>query len=247
LAQRFFEAIAPDDAPGARNLPLAMLVRPLPMAAVLVLAINDHLLKGSGYVPGWLTGKLSDFAGLFFFPLLLVSLSNLVGWGLFVLLGKSPLLPFPTRGQLALAIGATGAFFSAVQLHPAVAIFYARASAFLMFWEDAIHVQVTRDPTDLFALAMLFLCWRYGCRRLAQVPPMRLAYIQGQLENLPAGADASSMAEELLEDVRISAAPGLRDEVDALAHALAADASQPETSNPEANAVADVLARLRGF
>src|SRR4051812_3923935 len=49
------------------------LVHPAPLAAVLVLAVNDHLLKGSGLLPGWLTGKLSDFAGLFFFPVLLAA------------------------------------------------------------------------------------------------------------------------------------------------------------------------------
>ena len=33
------------------------------VAAVAVLAVNDHLVKGQG--PGWLTGKLSDAAGVF--------------------------------------------------------------------------------------------------------------------------------------------------------------------------------------
>src|SRR5690242_20127817 len=52
------------------------LLHPLPLAAVAVLAINDHLLKGAGVLPGWLTGKLSDIAGLFFFPLLLTALAR---------------------------------------------------------------------------------------------------------------------------------------------------------------------------
>jgi len=47
------------------------LVHPWPLLAVLLLVVNDHLLKGSGWLPGWATGKLSDFAGLFFFPILL--------------------------------------------------------------------------------------------------------------------------------------------------------------------------------
>jgi len=33
------------------------------VAAVVVLAVNDHVLKGRG--PGWLTGRLSDVAGVF--------------------------------------------------------------------------------------------------------------------------------------------------------------------------------------
>jgi len=45
------------------------LMRPLPLLAIALLVINDHVLKQA--YPGVLTGKLSDFAGLFFFPLFL--------------------------------------------------------------------------------------------------------------------------------------------------------------------------------
>jgi hypothetical protein len=38
--------------------------------ALALLVLNDHLLKGSGLLPGWLTGKLSDFAGLIVAPIL---------------------------------------------------------------------------------------------------------------------------------------------------------------------------------
>jgi hypothetical protein len=65
---------------------------PLPLATVLLLAVNDHLLKARW--PGLLTGKLSDFAGLFFFPLL---------------------LPLPP----ALSVLATGAVFTALKTWPA--------------------------------------------------------------------------------------------------------------------------------
>jgi hypothetical protein len=36
--------------------------------------VNDHVLKGSGLLPAAVTGKLSDVAGLFFFPVLCASL-----------------------------------------------------------------------------------------------------------------------------------------------------------------------------
>ena len=42
--------------------------------ALLTLAINDHVLKGGGLLPGWLTGKLSDFAGLVVLPVVLAVL-----------------------------------------------------------------------------------------------------------------------------------------------------------------------------
>lgn len=41
----------------------AVLGRPAFTGAVAVLAVNDHVLKG--WAPGWLTGKLSDVAGVF--------------------------------------------------------------------------------------------------------------------------------------------------------------------------------------
>src|SRR5690349_2000892 len=40
-------------------------------AALFVLVLNDHVLKGSGLVPAVITGKLSDFAGLIVAPVLL--------------------------------------------------------------------------------------------------------------------------------------------------------------------------------
>jgi len=34
---------------------LGWLVHPLPLAAIALTAINDHVLKGSGLLPAWLT------------------------------------------------------------------------------------------------------------------------------------------------------------------------------------------------
>lgn len=45
------------------------LFRPASLAAVLVLVLNDHVFKRA--CPGFITGKLSDCAGMVFFPLLL--------------------------------------------------------------------------------------------------------------------------------------------------------------------------------
>ena len=45
---------------------LACLSHPLAIGAVLLLVLNDHLLRHLW--PSWVTGKLGDFAWLFFFP-----------------------------------------------------------------------------------------------------------------------------------------------------------------------------------
>src|SRR5262245_21857004 len=91
----------------------ADLVRPIPLLAALVLAINDHVLKRAHVLPGWLTGKLSDVAGLFVASILGVTLARAVaGWR-----GRS----VPRDGHLALAvIVAIAGGFAAIKLSPAV-------------------------------------------------------------------------------------------------------------------------------
>jgi hypothetical protein len=232
-----FAAIAPDDSPHENALPLALLVRPLPMLTVALLAINDHGLKGSGLLPAWLTGKLSDFAGLFFFPLLLVSLYDLLATLLFRWVPKSPLRPFPTPWQVGLAIVATGTFFAGVQLHPDIAHFYARTAAFLMFWQDAPYVRVTMDPTDTAALLMLPLVWLYARKRLAAIPPLRLAWIRARLHGEAEGSARETFARDALADVRNAAVTEKKRVVDRLGVALAQGADD--------DALAKLLLELR--
>src|SRR5688572_32934102 len=45
---------------------LRCLQHPLSLLSIAVLLLNDHVFKTIS--PSWITGKLSDFAGLFFFP-----------------------------------------------------------------------------------------------------------------------------------------------------------------------------------
>src|SRR5258706_7163208 len=131
------------------------LCHPLPLLAVLVLAINDHWLKGAGLLPGALTGKLSDFAGLFFFPMLLVALAH--GAAALVRLG-APARARCRRIAVVVAPAATAAVFAAVKTWPA---FNERFCA--------LAGPMAVDPTDLVALPMCFLAWcwmKRGERRL---------------------------------------------------------------------------------
>ena len=127
------------------------------LLAVVVLVVNDHWLKGSGLLPGAVTGKTSDFAGLFFFPLLLVALARLA-------LSCTGRLPRLHPGALALAVVATGAAFAAAKCTVAGADAYRAALG--LVWGS---VRFTADPTDLTALAVLPAAFWYG-RRLC---PMR--------------------------------------------------------------------------
>lgn len=115
----------------------AVLRSPLFGASLLVLVLNDHWLKGAGLLPGWLTGKLSDFAGLIVAPVLLATLarartrlSRLVCWALIA------------------------ALFAAIKLSPAAA----RGVEHLTRWAG-FGWQIWSDPTDLIALSVLPLGW----------------------------------------------------------------------------------------
>ncbi len=59
-------------------MPGDLLLHPVALVALLVVLINDLVLKP--YFPGSVSGKLSDFAGPIYFPLLLVSLAEAARW-----------------------------------------------------------------------------------------------------------------------------------------------------------------------
>ncbi len=139
------------------------LLSPTFLAAVLLLLLNDHWLKQA--YPGWLTGKLSDFAGLFFFPTLLVSLSELC-----------VARPLERRQPALLVAGAlTAVAFAALKLSQPVTLGFEQGMAALwsaiaqLRGEPALPrtVHVARDASDLLALPMCFAPWaRLRDRRL---------------------------------------------------------------------------------
>ncbi len=156
-----------DDESVARPaLPLGELVQPLPLAAMAVLALNDHVLKASGLLPEWLTGKLSDFAGLFFFPLLCTALVDTA-----LALVRAPWDPTLRRWKAALACVATGVGFAATELSPAAAAAYAE-----LVTRIGIPSRSTADPTDLIALVMLPAAYGIARRHVRRVPYGRVAW-----------------------------------------------------------------------
>lgn len=53
------------------RVPGDVVLHPVAIAGLTVLVVNDHVLKA--VAPGWVTGKLSDVAGMVFFPFLLLA------------------------------------------------------------------------------------------------------------------------------------------------------------------------------
>ncbi len=105
--------------------------------ALGILVLNDHVLKYAGVLPGWLTGKLSDVAGLIVAPVLAARLAR----------ARTP------RAR-ALAFAAVALPFCAVKLSPAAAGALVTALGWL-----GIRWRLWCDATDLLALAALPLAW----------------------------------------------------------------------------------------
>ncbi len=119
---------------------LRLLVHPLTIAALALLLANDHLLRV--VQPSILTGKLGDFAWLFFAPFAVAAL-------------MAVLAPPPVRKHAwlipVLAFAAVGVTFSLAKTVPAAhAAIVAAATRLLGF-----QVGWRRDPSDLVALTAL--------------------------------------------------------------------------------------------
>ncbi len=169
---RIHRWLAGSDGPGKHALPLGEFLHPVPMAALFVLGVNDHWLKGAELVPAAVTGKLSDFAGLLFFPLLCTAAANLAllgvarmsGWNIDFSLG---------RAKLVVACVTTAAVFCAVKLSGTAADQAAGALSGLGF-----RAGIVPDPTDLVALPVLLVAYLVGRREIARVPLGRIEVLE---------------------------------------------------------------------
>lgn len=124
-------------------------VHPIPLMAVALMAFNDHYLKW--HFPSWWTGKLSDFAGIFFFPLFICAFINTVKYYLGC---RSAWI---TRKQLLLAIVLTDVIFAGIKLNQSLANLYV---AFVSLF--GIRAMVAPDLTDLLALGMNIFTWKFA-------------------------------------------------------------------------------------
>jgi hypothetical protein len=135
------------------------LLHPVSLAAIALLIVNDHVLKAAW--PGLVTGKLSDVAGLVFFPLLLAAVAQQLRPGLRLR---------PTVAACALL---TALVFAAIKLSPLAGDAY-RAGLGALQWPlravwalvqdygvpPLLRVALTPDVTDLIALpAVLVAVW----------------------------------------------------------------------------------------
>lgn len=174
-----------------------VLLEPGCLVAMAVLVVNDHWLKARfGPDPRWglVTGKVSDVAGLVFFPLLLVSLVELVELARWLVSAarrpasasgagcvRDTSCPSVMERHLLGAVVATGAGFAAVQVVPAAAAAYSGGLAVLRWapgglvamctaapWPPLPSIDHVMDATDCLSLPALWLSHRVGRRHLAR-------------------------------------------------------------------------------
>ncbi len=122
---------------------LRCLAHPTSLLAIGLLLLNDHVLKA--VIPSWWTGKLSDFAGLYFFPFVVAALMGLVTndrW--------------PVRRTGSVAVVVVGLWFALMKTAPAV------NEVTTIVWSRLAGgpIAIALDPSDLLALVVLWPTWR---------------------------------------------------------------------------------------
>lgn len=164
-----------DADPRSMARPADGLLHPVVFVALAVLALNDQLLKAAW--PGFVTGKLSDIAGLIVAPLALQAAWEVGSWSVGRWRG-------PSSTVLAVSIVAVGLAFAAIQVwEPATDAyrwglgaaqwpFRVLAAAFAGAPPpDMAPVTAVADAEDLVALPALAITWWLGRRRIGEALP----------------------------------------------------------------------------
>jgi hypothetical protein len=160
--------------------PGALLFHPLAIASLLLLVFNDHYLKAAW--PSALSGKLSDFAGVFLAPVVAFSAFELV----LARFWTRPLSPRRTNAVAALLASVIAVGFALPEVwEPAERAYrYGLAALQLPFravissvvsgaWPEFRPVMATADVTDLLALPMAFVAYRVMALREPTSRPSR--------------------------------------------------------------------------
>jgi hypothetical protein len=149
--------------------PGGALLHPVLLLALAALVFNDHVLKATH--PGWLSGKLSDFAVVVLLPLFLHGGLEL----LCARLGR-PLQSVSSRRVLIAMLLVSSLVFALPEVwEPAERCYRYGLGAlrypFRWLWARLsghtpaprlLPVRATADLTDLLALPMTYLAWRVG-------------------------------------------------------------------------------------
>ena len=116
----------------------------------MLTGVNDHYLKYQ--YPGFITGKLSDFTGLFYFPLFICAVIVLV----IRLFRKDYVI---NRALLITTIVVTDVIFCLMKLNSNFKDIFVS-----WFSNRFFSIAVVSDPTDLVALVASVACYYFASR-----------------------------------------------------------------------------------
>lgn len=154
------------------RVPGDLLLHPVAIAALVVVILNDRVLKV--HYPGEVSGKLSDFAGLVYFPLFIVASIEGVRW----LLRRRPWEL--TYRAVVIATAVVGVAMVLIKTWDPAGEVYRTVMGVVLWPVDAFgsladggglpplgRANLVRDPTDLVALVCLALPLWVGHRLMA--------------------------------------------------------------------------------
>jgi len=136
---------------------LRCLQQPVTVSSIALLLLNDHVLKAIS--PSWLTGKLSDFAGVFFFPFVLAAGLSFVFGGCERSIRKIGMVAF----------GLTGLWFFLLKTSVLVNQASSAGASLLL----GVPVKYALDPVDTLALLMLLPAWQLWSQPEGMAPKKR--------------------------------------------------------------------------
>jgi len=166
---------------------------PITWLAIGLLLFNDQLLKVA--YPSWLTGKLSDFAGLFVFPFIVAIILGLV---LDRVKASSEAI-----GRFSFVI--TGLWFFLMKTIP----FFTAVSENIWSQLAGSPANVVRDPTDLIALVILIPAWKMWNRQHVAYKKLNWSYgdwkawialCVGSLASLASSCDPPDIIQRIVVD-----------------------------------------------
>ena len=168
------------------------MLHPVVLGSVVLLVLNDHVLKARW--PSWWTGKLSDVAGLIFFPWVLVSLWEVA---------RS--IPRASPGVVRTCAVLTALVFSAIQVSTAASEVWQWTLGALQWplvngWRELLReaprglhpVAHVADLGDLLALPALVLAVWLGERRTPGCAGLRSRPGEAREQGQAAGAACPS-------------------------------------------------------
>lgn len=130
---------------------LRCLQHPASLLSIVLLYFNDHVFKSAS--PSWLTGKISDFAGLFFFPFIVTACLSLL------------VIRFNVTTKFIgkFAFGFAGIWFCLLKTSPHIN----SATSQVASWVVGFPTQFMLDWTDLIALGVMMPAWKLWAQPLA--------------------------------------------------------------------------------